>query len=563
MNKFTLAVILILFLCPNSKPQTADAARREKAIELLESLANQLSALQSAENRARIGANIADSLWKHDEKRARALFISIEEDINWGLRTREINDSRDDYASMVFMKLRTDTVTRIAKHDPELALDFLRATAPIYENPPRSVVARERAFELKLAKQIVANNPDLALKIGRESLSHGFSDDLLSVLRQLHRKHREQGVTLYKETVLKLRDADFTGYPSPVNFARFLAENLTPPLADESAFRDLLNTLVNAALTHRCGKRNEDDEARYFCGQVQLLLPQMQKVAPLQAAQLTHLADSNRGTFEDTHARYTEIQEALDSGDLDEVLALAKKYPEMENEIYWRAVNKAQADGDIERARKIANSFNNAPEVRQRLLAQIDEREGRASLTDEQLARVQTELSKMTRTEERIVFLADVANRIGTKDRAAALKLLDQAAGILEAEQPGKEHFGGQVILSLSYCAQKSDRGLAMMESLVATLNELVDAAVKLDGWDTHYLRDGEWNMSADGPLGKGLTYLAQNAAHYAWCDFDRAVTLAAQFERNEIRMMAQVKLAQAILAGPPKRFQLARGLVY
>jgi hypothetical protein len=37
---------------------------------------------------------------------------------------------------------------------------------------------------------------------------------------------------------------------------------------------------------------------------------------------------------------------------------------------------------------------------------------------------------------------------------------------------------------------------------------------------------------------------------------FDRAVSLAAQFERTEIRMMAQLKLAQGILAGPPKRFK-------
>jgi hypothetical protein len=34
-------------------------------------------------------------------------------------------------------------------------------------------------------------------------------------------------------------------------------------------------------------------------------------------------------------------------------------------------------------------------------------------------------------------------------------------------------------------------------------------------------------------------------------------VKLAAQFERPEIRMMAQVKLAQSILAGPPKAFRI------
>jgi len=36
--------------------------------------------------------------------------------------------------------------------------------------------------------------------------------------------------------------------------------------------------------------------------------------------------------------------------------------------------------------------------------------------------------------------------------------------------------------------------------------------------------------------------------------DFDRAIAMSTQFERREIRMMAQLKLAQGVLMGPPKR---------
>lgn len=49
------------------------------------------------------------------------------------------------------------------------------------------------------------------------------------------------------------------------------------------------------------------------------------------------------------------------------------------------------------------------------------------------------------------------------------------------------------------------------------------------------------------------LTILANSASYFARYDFDRAVTLAGQFERDEIRMMVQLKLAQGILVGPPK----------
>ncbi len=562
MKSILIIAILALLLCPvvraQDKPQIPDAARREKAVDLLQSLAAQLPSLQSAENRARIGANIADSLWAHDEKRARALFIGIEEDLNWGLRAREIKNSRDDYSAMVFMKLRTDIVTRIAKYDAELALEFLRATTPTYEKVPRAVVERERDFEVKLATQIVASNPDLALKIGRQSLSHGFSNNLLPLLKQLHKKHREQGLTLYKETVRALRDSDFSQDLRKFHFARLLAEDLTPPLADELAFRDFIELWISTAVANGCDKSTTiTEEWTSFCDQVRLLLPQMQKAAPQQAAQLKRLAtEDNSQPWQRNNLVYGGLFKALSEDDFDEALELAKEYPQMEAEIYWRAAVRAMANGDTERAFKIANDFNGDPQAKQRLLAELKGAEAAGSVTDEQLAQVQTELDKLTHVADQIRFLADLANRAGVKNRPAALKLLDQATGLAESMKPGKDRMGNQLVLALLYCAQKSDRGLAMMESLVPKLNEMIDAAVKLDEFETHYLRDGEWNMSANGPLGEVLTYLSQNAAYYAWTDFDRAVSLAAQFDRIEIRMMAQTKLAQSILAGPPKRFR-------
>src|ERR1051326_4290322 len=88
-----LGLILAAFLClqtahaqqttsPENDQAAAKTALRDKAFALLESLSDQLSILQSAENRARIGSNIADSIWHHDEKRARALFANVEEDID-------------------------------------------------------------------------------------------------------------------------------------------------------------------------------------------------------------------------------------------------------------------------------------------------------------------------------------------------------------------------------------------------------------------------------------------------------------------------------------------------
>ena len=103
------------------------------------------------------------------------------------------------------------------------------------------------------------------------------------------------------------------------------------------------------------------------------------------------------------------------------------------------------------------------------------------------------------------------------------------------------------------YCSVKSDRGFVIVESLMPKLNELVTAAAALDDIDNNYLRDGEWNMTAEGGVGGLLNSLAQNAVYFAEMDFDRSVALARQFERPELRLMAELRLAQSILAKQPK----------
>jgi hypothetical protein len=60
--------------------------------------------------------------------------------------------------------------------------------------------------------------------------------------------------------------------------------------------------------------------------------------------------------------------------------------------------------------------------------------------------------------------------------------------------------------------------------------------------------------MTAEGGVGSLLTGLAPNAVYFAFCDFDRALAMTSQFERREIRMMAQLKLAQGVLDEPPKK---------
>jgi hypothetical protein len=61
---------------PVTAPAKVDPATEKKALDLVESLSEQVSNLHSPSNRMRAQCMVADLLWSRDEKRARSLFTA-------------------------------------------------------------------------------------------------------------------------------------------------------------------------------------------------------------------------------------------------------------------------------------------------------------------------------------------------------------------------------------------------------------------------------------------------------------------------------------------------------
>ena len=543
---------------PSEKSQTDDEAVRAKAFALLESLAGEIGTLQSAENRARIGSNIAGSLWPHNERRARELFALVQQDISANLQVPEHPSAESNQTLLVFLNLRSDTVQRIAKHDPELAHSFFKATEPDKERLPYTVRNIQDDLELYLARQIAATNPDIAVELSLKSTTDGFPQDLRSVIRQLNRKHKDQANVLYKALVRKLRDTDLSLNYNARAFAISLVNSITPPAIDEASFRELVGLFIRMATTNQCAQRTTAAEydIQQNCMAVGGAIEQIAKIDPLRASRLKHWAT------ESFYERppppgIRELWDLAQDGTVDEILALAAHYPALKNEVLRHAANKARRDGDYERARKLLSELDDPSGRHKHLLDQLDREQGRRAFDNEKFGATRKRIAELPRLIDRIRFSIALANETSARDRAAAFKLLEEAGEMLDTMKPGVAQAQARLMLATIYCLEGSDRGLKIMEAMIPVLNELVQAAGKLDGYDTGYLREGEWNMSANGPLGKLLTELSNNAAYFAWSDLDKANDMARQFEKPEIRMMAQLKLAQGILAGRPKRMQL------
>lgn len=561
------AVIVAALFCPrptlaqqidSTKTETKEAELREKAVAVLQSLAGQISGLQSPENRARIGLNIGESLWRHDEKRARALFQLVQDDIKLGLQLHQQSELPLSLDLQVFLKLREDAVWRIAKHDAELAFNFLRETFPLVKEVQSSLdgslraeaLDKEKGLEVQLGKALARNNPESALSLARKTLAHGFDSGLLAVLRQLNLKHKNDARILYKEIVSTLVQTDLKRDGSALEFSWQLVVYYPPPAADELTFRELLEFLLKSALSAGCAT----PQGAPMCYTIGRAVPAMERYFPTRAARLKHWVPEYIGRGPKVNAEFEfELNELLDEGTVDEILALVAKYPGVEGEIVFSAMRKAESTGDFERAQKIANDYNGDPATRERLNARVEAYEINKAVSQEQLDRIQRELSQLPLMAQ-MDMLLNVANHTAPHDPKTSLRFLAQIREKADNLTSGKDQTRAQIASAIVYCLAKSDQGFAIMEAMVPKLNELIAAGAKLDGYDTKYLRDGEWNMSAAGETGDLLTMLANNAGFFAWYDFNRALSLAAQFERGEIRMMAQVKLAQGILAGRVKR---------
>ncbi len=137
---------------------------------------------------------------------------------------------------------------------------------------------------------------------------------------------------------------------------------------------------------------------------------------------------------------------------------------------------------------------------------------------------------------------------LAKEDRKSALEYLDQAGELIDRSTPEKVKLRRQVGLASAYAYLKSRRGFAIIESMIPRLNQLVTAAMELDGIETSYVRDEEWNMNYQGVIGGVLATIANNAGLFAAIDLDRSVALANRLERPELRLMAELKIAQGVL---------------
>ena len=510
-------------------------------------------------------------------------------------------------------QLRQELVLAAARHDAALAYQMLAATKlPANTQPtaadargPRAQLTSDESLEQTLLGRIAALDPKLAAQNAEQMLEKGqFPMTIPEVINQLHKQDVEAAEKLGDKTVKKIQAANIlskteTGAlvqallragPRPPSDDKDTTAKSQPPgwtaVLGQTAYVDLLSTVVDAALKATPGAQNnqrgggpvnvrrsavgpvvaglnnapqpptdaqiEQNNARRLLAGLQQALPMVDQYlpskAPLVRQKMTELGLSNTSPI-NLGQTFSALQGNPTADALVQAAATAPQ--QMQTRLYQQAAYKALEDGDTERARQIANDHLST-KAREILMERIDFREmakkGEAARLDE----IRQSVARLQNDNEKIDLWIQVAGDTQKTNPKLALQSLEEAKQIVNRRATSYEHFEQQLKVAHAFASIDPARSFEVLDPGISQLNELLQAASVLSGFEINMFRDGEMAIQGGNGLTAVVNRYGQELAVLARSDFERSETLAGRFQFTEPRIMTRLAIVQGLLGVKP-----------
>ena len=582
LSTFVLCVSL-LFVSP-AHAQMSDKEKREKeqekaqqlerkAYALVEETANGAPGLKLPENRLYILTTAADLLWDGNNTRARSLFWDALNSLTLMAPPANSKDAKpsakdkekEQAQFYLVFSLRQNLLRQVARHDPTLALDMLRSSRqPPPEFPNKGFrLPDDHELEQQIAAEAVSNDPERALKLARESLAKGLSFQLLDLLYRLNQKDGELGTKFAGDIIEKLKTKDLATDPYGPRLALSLINYSRTPTAvpermpaatvwrqlklDEDRRRELVELITNAALAGSASANllfNLDE-----------IMPEIEQFTPERVAVLQRKLAGFNQTLNKEQRLSQEYNSLFRHGTPEEMIKLAYSTKDYDREwMQQQAVLMAVMSGRADKLREFANSEIDDEGRRRSLLDELDSEQIDYAVAKGNADELRKLLPQVRRKEERargMVQIALVMEKAGKHDDA--LKLLDEAQAMIKTDLSSETHTNALLALIAAYAAVEPTKAFGLAERVIDRANDDVSRLLLLDKFaNSGIVKKGEIRLQNSGAMpidfvvfkfGKGVVALAN-------ADFERTKAAADRFERQELRLMARLMLAQSLLGG-------------
>jgi hypothetical protein len=589
---------------PDPQQQQEEKAKLErKANALLEQVIAEAQSLKLPENRIRVQIAAGDMLWEHSAPRARGLFV----DAGAGLAQMNVDVDRTDRNEMQALnQLRQELVLTAGRHDGELGYQLLRSTQPQTDNAAngrRPGPPSQNALEQMLLSTIAATDPKLAYQKTIEALDKGeYPASIGTVLARLQSKDEEAFKKLSDKALSKLdsdtllanRNADNVAIgllapgPRPANTSTSTSgdtktpnpQSSRPQVLSESAYHDLMDNVVTAALTTTSlGPLNNNfpgglgrgpirgqqpnqqtppddaqvrqNNARMMFMSLQLMLTQIDQYLPERAAAVRQKM-SELGVNNSQFAGLNQMRTLMQQGTSDGLVAAADVAPpQMQPRLYQQAAQKAVDEGNTDRAVQIASDHLDEA-ARNSIMQAVDFKRAAINPTPEKLAEIRQKLAALPSDSDRVRFLIELSLTTRKDNPKLAMRFMDDARPLVSRKATSYKDFEDQIKVADAYAALDTKKSFEVLEPGIAHLNELLSAAEVLNGFEVEVFKDGELSLRGDSDLVGMVARYGQELASLAKLDFDRARMTADKFLLPEPRLNAKLSIVQSALGGQP-----------
>lgn len=540
----------------DTKKEKEAAELEKKTLALLNEIASGAWGLKLPENRVFIMASTADSLWPFDEKRARNLYWEAVNSINSIGAANLKSGDREKITQAYFLtlKLRRNVLRQVGPRDPQLALELLRASRQV---PPRdlgNLFSEERQFEQEIAGEIASRDPAQALQFARESLAKGLTWQLVTLLQQLQQRDAEKASVFAGEVITKLQTTNVaTDLQASITALYLLQGSRTrevshaevkPLTLIDDQKHELVEIVTDAALSASANS--------HLLFQINEVMPEIEQFLPERRAAL----ERKLATFNQTLTKEQRDQNTYNGlirrgmqDDLIRSAASADSY--WQAYLYQQAVMIAVARGNTDAFREFVGKEVSDSE-RQKVLDLLDVEEINMAVDRKKLDYLRKLLPRIERKEERARAMAELSILLKEKgEDEEAVTLLDEAATMIKTNLKDEKQTNALLSLLCAYAVVDPPKGFLLAERTVDRANSQISLLMLLDRVvKSGAVKKSEIILDQAGimPLdflvfkyGKGVAALAKS-------DFNRTRALADRFDRNELRLLAQLLIVKGLL---------------
>ena len=567
----------------------------KRAVLLLDQVVAEAGALKLSENRIYILISAGDLLWGRDEPRARALFVQAAQNVAELMHRTDGNDRQLFGGNRNTSQLRQQLLLTVARHDASFAYQLLQSmpAGNIQTNAGRGPDA-EANLEKNLVAMIAANDPKAALKSAQEWLDKGeYPAAISKMLGQLQLKDSDSAAKLADRLVQKLQPEDLLAKQDAARLSLSLlspgplpekssstsqtAANNSGPVLSQSNFRDLLGSVITAALrtTSRPANNaprgpggrpnvvggaanvtpvdpaNPQANAWSLLTGLQSLLPKVDQYLPDRSNALRQKL-TDLGVGNDPRNTFGQLNALMQQGTSDSLLSAASLAPpRMQDRIYQQAAMKAVDEGNSDRAREIANQHLDST-ARDTVLRAVDVKKTGGSAGPNKMDEIRQTLAGVQSDEERVSLLLRFADSVKSENPKLALQLLDDAKGLVTRKAANYRQFEAQANVAHAFAALDLSKSFEVLEPGIAQINELLSAAALLNGFEVNLFRDGELPLQNGGSLIGAINRVGKELAFLASLDFERAQATSDRFQLSEPRVLARLAIVVGVLGGTP-----------